>query len=124
LYRTRIKTPETRLASITPGDRHSTPATKKINQRKRKDKSLLKQNSKNRKPSNEHSNEKAPHHQVQDVSNLSTQESQIALDYWINQFNFPYASCDESIYPDEQRKIQLPSAIMTHNQKDRLNSPE
>jgi hypothetical protein len=68
LYRTRTKTLRTRLASITPGDGHSTPATKKTNLSKRKDKSLIKQQNQ---PSNEHSNEKVPHHLVKDLDALN-----------------------------------------------------
>jgi hypothetical protein len=55
-------------------------------------------------PRNEKVNEKMPYHLVQDLNNLSTQEFEIALEYWMNQFIFPYAAYDESIYPEGQRK--------------------
>jgi hypothetical protein len=111
LYRTRTKTLKTRLAPITQGGGHSTPAPKKTNERKRKDKSLPKQNSTKRKPSNE----KVPHHLVQDLNNLSTQEFQIALDYWMNHFNFPYTAYDEPIYPDDASLPEATTRTMSQN---------
>jgi hypothetical protein len=41
---------------------------------------------------------------VKALDALNTQQFELALYYWMNQFNFPYTAYDESIYPNEQRK--------------------